>query len=129
MRGFLIGIVVTAVAFAILAYVLPQVEFDGDAVQLVVLALVFGVVNGLIKPVVRILSFPITAMTLGLFALVINGALLLLTAWFANSVLDVPFTVGGFPTDRLSLDAIAGAIIAAIVLGLITAAIGLFVKD
>ncbi len=129
MRGFLVGIVVTAVAFAILAYILPQVEYSGGIVEIIILAAVFGVVNGLIKPVVKILSFPINMMTLGLFGLVINGLLLLLTVWAANSLFDVPITVGGFPTDGLSLDAIFGAIIAAIVLGLITTVIGLFVHD
>ncbi len=129
MKGFVIGILVTAVAFAILAYVLPQVEYKGDAIALIALAAVFGVVNALIKPVVKLLSFPINMMTLGLFGLVINGLLLLLTVGAANTLFDVPITVGGFPADGLTLDSIAAAIIAAIVLGLITTVIGLVVHD
>jgi len=128
-KGFVIGILVTAVAFAILAYILPQVEYKGDAVALIVLAAVFGVVNGLIKPVVKLLSFPVNVMSMGLFGLVINGLLLLLAVGAANALFDVPVTVGGFPADGVTLDSIGAAIIAAIVLGLITTVIGLFVHD
>ena len=129
MKGFVIGILVTAVAFAILAYVLPQFEYKGDAIALIVLAAVFGVVNALIKPVVKLLSFPINMLTLGLFGLVVNGLLLLLAVWAANSLFDVPVTLAKFPTEALSVDTVIAAVIGAIVLGLITTVIGLFVHD
>jgi putative membrane protein len=128
-RGFAIEIVVSALAFAILAYVMPRFEFNGDTIQLVALAAVFGVVNGLIKPIVKLLSFPINAMTLGLFGLVINGLLLLALAWGANVLFGVPFTVAGFPDSELSLDAIVVAVVAGIVLSILTAIIGLVVPD
>src|SRR5690242_21913497 len=80
MRHFIIGTIATAIAFAIVQWLLPQVNFDGTIPQLIIVAIVFGVVNGIIKPVVKLLSFPITAMTLGLFSLVINAALFLLVA-------------------------------------------------
>jgi putative membrane protein len=127
MVGMLIRIVATAVAFAILAYVLPQVAFEGGIEELLLLAIVFGVVNGFIRPVVKLLSLPITAMTLGLFGLVVNGLLLLLVAWIAGQ-LNIDFTVGGFPPD-LGLDAIIGAIIASIVLGIINGILGLVFPD
>ena len=129
MRGFLIGVAGTAIAIAILIYVLPQVEFNGTVVQLVIVAVVFGLVNGFIKPIVKLLALPITAITLGLFSLVINGLLLLLVAWIANDFLKIDFTVGGFPTEGLSLDAIFAAIIASIVLSIISTLIGLVVHD
>ncbi len=83
MKGIIIGIAATAIAFAILINVLPasMVSFSGDNVQLVVLAILFGLVNSFIKPVVKILSFPISMMTLGLFGLVVNAAMLLLVAY------------------------------------------------
>jgi putative membrane protein len=127
MLGLLIRIVATAVAFAILAYVLPQVAFEGGIEELLLLAIVFGVVNGFIRPVVKLLSLPITAMTLGLFGLVVNGLLLLIVAWAAGQ-LNIDFTVGGFPPD-LGLDAIIGAIIASVVLGIINGILGLVLPD
>ena len=72
MKGFAIGVVATAIALVLLAFVLPSVDYGGDLVGLILLAIVFGVVNGLIKPIVKLFSFPITAMTLGLFSIVIT---------------------------------------------------------
>lgn len=129
MKGIIASIAVTAIAFVILAYLLPQVEFSGGFIQLVALAVVFGVVNGLIKPIVKLLTLPINLMTLGLLGVVINGVLLLLVAWAADTFFSVGFTIGGFPGKGLSLDAIIGAILAAIVLSIIQAILGMFVKD
>jgi putative membrane protein len=130
-KGFIIGVVATAIAFAILVYLLPddRVAFGGDAVALVGLSIVFGVVNGLIKPIVRLLALPIRVMTLGLIGFVINAAMLLLTAWFAYDVLNIEFTVGGFPAEGLSLDAIFTAIVASIVLSIISTIVGLVIHD
>ncbi len=129
MRGFVIGVAATAIGFLALTYVMPRVEFKGDPIQLIVLSLVFGVVNGLIKPVVRLLSFPLTFMTLGLFGLVINGGLLLLTAWAADQIDKVRFTIAGFPNQPLSVEVIGVAIIAALVLSVISTVVGMVVHD
>lgn len=131
MRGIVIGIAATAIAFAILVNVLPasMVEFRGDNVGLVVLAIVFGLVNSFIKPVVRILSFPISLMTLGLFGFVINAAMLLLAAYIADSYAAIRFTVGGFPVGGITADTIVGALVASIALGIISTIVGLVVHD
>jgi len=129
MRHFLIGTAATAIAFAIVAWLLPQVDFGGTIVQLVLVAVVFGVVNGVIKPVVKLLSFPITAMTLGLFGLVINAALFLLVAWVCSEFLSIKFTVGGFPASGLSIDAFVAAFIGSIVLAIVSTVVGLVVHD
>ena len=129
MKGLIISIATTAIAFIILAYIVPQVTFTGGIVQLIVLAAIFGVVNGVIKPVIKLLSFPITAMTLGLFGLVINAALLLLVAWVGGTFFNVGFEIGGFPSNGLSIDAFVGAFIAGIVLTIIQAVVGLVIKD
>ena len=68
-------------------------------------------------------------MTLGLFGVVVNGLLLLLVAYVANTWFDIPFTIAGFPDSALSIDAIIAAIVASIALGLITTVIGLVVPD
>ena len=129
MKGFAIGVIATAIAFAIVAFLLPQVDYGGDVVGLLLLAVVFGVVNGLIKPIVKLLSFPITAMTLGLFSIVINAAMLLLVSWLASELFNITFTIGGFPTDGLSLDALVAAVIASVVLSIVSTIVGLVVHD
>ncbi len=129
MRGFIISSIATAIALAILVYVLPSVSISGDnrIVAIVVVAVVFGIVNGFIKPVVRLLSFPITLMTLGLFTLVINGLMLLLTAAIASN-LGVTMKVDTFPPD-LSLGAFGTAVLAAIVLSVVRAVVDLVIHD
>ena len=132
MKGFLITLVVTAIAIVIVTYILPAVQFKNASdhiPQVVILAALIGLVNSFIKPVLGILSFPVNAMTLGLFGVVVNGLLLLLVAYVANTWFDIPFTIAGFPNSALSIDAIIAAIVASIALGLITTVIGLVVPD
>ena len=98
MRGFLIGTAATAITFAIVAYFLPQIDYGDNLPGLIILAVIAGVVNGFIKPIIKLFSLPLTLATLGLFGLVINAGLLLLIAWIA-SLVGVTFTVGGYPPD------------------------------
>ena len=129
MRGFVINTAVTAVAFLVLTKLYSQIKFDGTVVELVALAIVFGLVNAIIKPVIKLLSFPISVMTLGLFGFVINGLMLLLVAWLADTFLKLDFTVAGFAKSGLSIDAFVAAIIGSIVLSVISSVIGLVVHD
>ena len=125
--GFIISTIATAITFAIVAYVLPQIDFNDDLISLLVLAVIAGLVNGLIKPIVKLFSLPLTVMTLGLFGIVINAGLLLLIAWLSDLV-GITFTVGGFPPD-FGLSAITAAIIGAIAMSIVGAIVGLVVKD
>jgi putative membrane protein len=125
--GFIISTIATAITFAVVAYVLPQIDFGGDIVNLLVLAVIAGLVNGLIKPIIKLFSLPLTVMTLGLFGIVINAGLLLFIAWLADLV-GITFTVGGFPPD-FGLSAITAAIIGAIAMSIVGAIVGLVVKD
>jgi len=106
--GFIIAVLVNAAALWAAVQVLDGLEFSGDLMQWLVLALIFGVVNAIVKPVLKIFTFPITIITLGLFLLVINAAMLYLTSWLAAQI-GLTFTIAGF------LDAILGAIVIAIV--------------
>jgi len=90
---------VLSVAIAITAGLMPSVEIDGGVLALLGIALVVGLVNAFVGPLLRLISLPVTIMTLGLFTLVINAALLGLSA----ALLDV-FDVGGFfPTVLAAL--------------------------
>src|SRR5258706_15097150 len=83
-RGFIVNTVITAIAFYVLTRFLHQfVSYNGELVGLLVLAVIFGLVNGLIGPVVKTLAFPLTLMTMGLIGFVINAGLLLVTALIA----------------------------------------------
>ena len=127
MRGFLIGTIATAIAFALMTWLLPNIDYTGDVPQLILLALVAGVVNGLVKPIVRLLSLPVRMATLGLFSFVINAGMLLLVAWLSG-LFDIPFSIAGFPPD-FSFEALGWALIGSVVLSIITSIVGHFVHD
>jgi putative membrane protein len=108
LKQLIIVWLVVAAAIAITAGLLPSVEVDGGPVQLLLLALLFGLVNALIGTLLRLISLPLTLMTFGLFGLVINGVLLAITAGLTD-VLDV----GGFFATML----------AAVVISIVTTAL------
>jgi putative membrane protein len=132
-RGFIVGTVATAIAFWIVAVVFPEylgldfLVYEGDIVGLLVLALIFGVINGLIGPVVRLIALPISFMTLGLFGFVINGILLIVVAWIAQN-LELSFTVGDYPPE-FNATTIVAAIVGAVVLGVVNSLAHTVVKD
>jgi len=89
--------VVLAIAIAITAELVPSVEIDGGFFTLMWVALLFGLINAIIGPLLRLLAMPITVVTFGLFALVINGVLLVLTAGLSSGL-----NVGGFLASILA---------------------------
>jgi putative membrane protein len=90
MARILLGWLLNAVALLAVAYLLPSVHVDSFGAALVA-ALVLGLFNALVRPLLVLLTLPITLLTLGIFLLVINGLLF----WAAGSLLD-GFSVGGF---------------------------------
>jgi putative membrane protein len=128
-KGFVIGTVVTAVAFYILVMLLPDMfGYEGGYLGLIVIAVIFGVINGLIGPIVKAAALPISFMTMGLVGFVINGALLLATA-FVSDLAGFRLQVGDFPPDLLTADTLVAAVVGAVVLSLISTVIRLVVPD
>jgi putative membrane protein len=129
MRGFVISTVVTAIAFFILVQLFPSMfAYDGGYLGLIVIAAVFGVVNGFVGPIVKTAALPVSFMTMGLVGFLINGGLLLLTA-FITGQLGFQLTVGDFPPDLLTADTIVAAVVGAVVLSLISTVIRAVVPD
>ena len=115
---FLTWLATNAVALAVATRLLDGIRFTGPTqgsaeishklVPLLVVAAILGLITSFVKPVLKVLSFPFILLTLGLFLLVINALLLLLTGWVAGR-LDVGFHVDGFWT------AVGGAIVITVV--------------
>lgn len=98
--GVLIRVVLNAVAVWIATLIVPGVDVTTDStgkkiLTLVVVGAILGVVNATIKPIVQLLSLPLTILTLGLFALVVNGLLFWLVSAISSG-LGAPFHVDGF---------------------------------
>lgn len=129
MRGFVIGTVVTAVAFYVLVTLLPGMfGYEGGIPGLIVISIVFGVINGFIGPIVRGLAIPISFMTMGLVGFVINAALLIVTAFVSDQV-GFTLQVGDFPPDLMTADTLVAAVVGAVVLSLISTVIRTAVPD
>ncbi|QIJ63596.1 phage holin family protein [Streptomyces sp. JB150] len=105
MMNFLVKTIANAGALAVAVWLLDKITLTGDGTgrkigTLVLVALIFGLVNVLVKPLVKLLSLPLLILTLGLFTLVVNALMLLLTSWLADK-LDLSFHVEGFWTAVL----------------------------
>lgn len=100
MRALFATIIANALALLAAAWLIPGITLQGGStsqvlITAVLVALLFGVVNALIKPVVTFFSFPLIILTLGLFAIVVNAAMLMLTSWLSTQ-LGLSFHVDGF---------------------------------
>jgi len=123
----LVKIIINAIGVYVAVLLVPQIDFpaadnllklQGNWWHVAVVALILALINSYVKPILKVLSFPITLMTVGLFSFVLNAALLLLVAWLADQV-DIDFTIGGFPPD-LSLDSLVGALLGSIVISIVS---------
>ncbi|NHB84093.1 phage holin family protein [Tessaracoccus sp. HDW20] len=94
---FLMRLIVTALATAVAVWLVPGIHLgsDNQVVTLLLVALIFGLVNAIIKPLVTVVSTCLVVLSLGLFMLVINAGMLLLTSWLAGNF-GLGFHVAGF---------------------------------
>ncbi|MFF4087892.1 phage holin family protein [Streptomyces nigra] len=105
MKNFVVKTIANAGALAVAVWLIDNITLTGDstgkeAATLLLVALIFGLVNVVVKPVVKLFSLPLVILTLGLFTLVVNALMLLLTSWLADKV-DLSFHVEGFWTAVL----------------------------
>ncbi len=110
-----IRLLVNAVALWCAARFIDGISYTGSWPGLVGLSLVFGIVNVFIRPVLSFFSFPLQLLTLGLFTLVLNALMLMLTGWLAARF-DIAFAVRGF----------VPALLGAIVVSLVSMVLGAF---
>src|ERR1700687_4537198 len=92
---FFIRLLVNAAALWVATRIVPGVTYSGGWLPFLGVAVVFGVINAFIRPVAKILTFPLIIVTLGIFALVVNGLMLWLTSSLAGAV-DLGVHVSGF---------------------------------
>lgn len=95
MRSLLLHWLLNAAALWVAARLVPGLAFSGSLTDLLLVAAVFGIVNSLLRPILTILTCPLIVLTLGLFTLVINALMLLVTGW-VSAGWDLGFTVSGF---------------------------------
>lgn len=131
--SFLLRVLVNALAIWVAAWILPGMELTADpsvvsavgggtaasVLAYLFIGLVFGVVNAVVRPVLSILSLPITCLTLGLFAVVVNAAMLWLTSWLSS-----------FTPLQLEIDSFLWtAVLATLIIGVVSLVMGWIVPD
>ncbi|MEJ8636074.1 phage holin family protein [Streptomyces sp. MS2.AVA.5] len=105
MMNFVVKTIANAGALAVAIWLVGDITLTGDStgrkvLTLILVALLFGLVNFVVKPVVQLLTLPLFVLTLGLITLIVNALMLLLTSWLAD-VFDLNFHVEGFWTAVL----------------------------
>jgi putative membrane protein len=123
-----IRIIVNAVALIVASIIVPNINlkigstFD-SWLKIAVIALIFALINTYLRPIVKLISLPISLLTLGLVGLVINTLMLLLLA-FVSGGLGLPFSIAKFP-PTLNADAVVAAFLAAILISIVATALSL----
>ena len=95
MKLFLVRWLINAVALYIAVQLIPGLTFEDDVGKLLLVSLVFGLVNSLLRPILTILTCPLMLLTLGLFTFVINALMLLATSWLSQKF-ALGFAASGF---------------------------------
>jgi len=112
--NFIIRLLITAISAFLLSKILSGVHFDSFGAT-IIFAIVLGLLNLIVKPILSILSLPITIITLGLFSFVINAFMILLTDYFMSS---------------MAVDGFLWALLFSILLSIVTSAFSIiFEKD
>lgn len=123
MVDLIVKVLINAVAVFVAIKLVPQIHFGNDLVKLLAVALILALINSYIKPILKILSFPITLISFGLFALVLNALLLLLVA-FISDQLNLGFKIAEFP-PKFTADAFVGALLGSIVISIVSTVLGM----
>lgn len=129
MSEFVIKLVINAAAILAAVQLVPGLTFDMGANyenwwKLALVALIFGAVNTYLKPIVKLLSFPVTLLTLGLAGLVINTGLVLLVTYLSGQ-LRLGFAIYDWPKASLTIDVVWAAFLASIVISVVALALSL----
>jgi putative membrane protein len=118
MQQLLLRLTINAVSLAAAIKLIDGISFTGEWWKIILIAAIFGIINALIKPIVQFFTFPIIIITLGLFTLVINAAMLAVTAMLSGP-LNLGFHISGF------WPALWGALVISIVSIILTAITGI----
>jgi len=110
----IIRLLINAAALWAAAEIVNGISLEGSFGAILFVALIFGLINALVRPIITILSLPFVLVTLGLFLLVINALMLMLTAAISNS---------------LSVEGFGAALLGSLVISVVSWFLGVFLKD
>jgi putative membrane protein len=123
---FLVSSIISAGAIWLVTFLIPAVTltpYGGDGLwqtigSFLLVGAIFGLINAIIAPVVKVLAFPLYILTFGLISFVINGALLLFVAWLSTEIGADILTIDGFTSEGLTVESLGWAILASIIISI-----------
>jgi putative membrane protein len=126
MIRFLVSTSINALALWVATTLIPAITltpYGGDGFwqtlgSYLVVGAIFGFVNAIITPIIKVLAFPLYLLTFGLISFVINGALLLFVAWLSSQIGSDIFTIEGFTSEGLSIESMGWAILGAAIISI-----------
>ncbi len=126
MIRFLVSSIISAGAIWLVTFLIPAVTltpYGGDGLwqtigSFLLVGAIFGLINAIIAPVVKVLAFPLYVLTFGLISFVINGALLLFVAWLSTEIGADILTIDGFTSEGLTIESMGWAILASIIISI-----------
>ena len=134
MTSRIIRTAVIAVALLLAALLVPDIEIEwpadapGIGLTLLALAIAFGLVNALIRPIARFVSLPLNIATLGMFSVVLNGALLLGVAFLVDLAWGPLIVIGGYPPD-LGIDAVITAAVGSFIISAVSTGLQVLIPE
>ncbi|MFI5934858.1 phage holin family protein [Actinoplanes sp. NPDC051494] len=122
--GIIIRLVITAVSLWIATLVISGISLDTDSLPgkagtLLAVAIIFGIINAVLRPIIKTVGCGLYVLTLGLISLVVNGLLFMLTSWIAGQA-DLPFHVDDFWPS---------AVLGALIVGVVSWVLNMLVPD
>jgi putative membrane protein len=126
MIRFFVSTSINALALWVATILVPAITltpYGGEGVwqrigSFLLVGAIFGLVNAIIAPIIKVLAFPLYILTFGLISFVINGALLLFVAWLSSQIGSDIFTIDGFTSEGLTVESMGWAILGAVIISI-----------
>jgi putative membrane protein len=126
MIRFFVSTSINALALWVATLLIPAITltpYGGEGVwqrigSFLLVGAIFGLVNAIIAPIIKVLAFPLYILTFGLISFVINGALLLFVAWLSSQIGSDIFTIDGFTSEGLTVESMGWAILGAAIISI-----------
>jgi putative membrane protein len=126
MIRFFVSTSINALALWVATILIPAITltpYGGEGLwqrigSFLLVGAIFGLVNAIIAPIIKVLAFPLYILTFGLISFVINGALLLFVAWLSSQIGSDIFTIDGFTSEGLTIESMGWAILGAVIISI-----------
>jgi putative membrane protein len=126
MIRFFVSTSINALALWVATILIPAITltpYSGEGLwqrigSFLLVGAIFGLVNAIIAPIIKVLAFPLYILTFGLISFVINGALLLFVAWLSSQIGSDIFTIDGFTSEGLTVESMGWAILGAVIISI-----------